>query len=66
VISSSSLTKRATLYPRDWRLKNLHLTQQEESEFKAGTRQVIALTCAIFFSVCLLIALIFTILQPPK
>jgi hypothetical protein len=53
-----ALTKPHHRYPRDWRLKPFDLTEQEEQDFHRGTRQVIALTCAIFFSVLLILALI--------
>jgi len=53
------LSKRKSRYPRDWRLKPFDLTEQEEQEFLAGARKVLSLTGAIFFSVCLIMLLVF-------
>lgn len=56
-----ALSKPSGTYPRDWRLKPFHLKAEEEQDFHVSVRQVLALTGAIFFSVCLVIALIVTI-----
>ena len=53
-----ALTKPAGAYQRDWRLKPFQLNAQEEGDFHLGVRKVVALTGAIFFSVCLVIAVI--------
>jgi hypothetical protein len=58
-----ALNKRRSRYPRDWRLKAFDLTDLEGHEFQAGVRQVLALTGAIFFSVCLIIALVFALVS---
>jgi hypothetical protein len=56
-----ALSKPSEIYQRDWRLKPFHLKAEEEQDFHVGVRQVVAFTGAIFFSVCLVIALIVTI-----
>jgi hypothetical protein len=58
-----ALTKRRSRYPRDLRLKPFDLTEQEEQEFQGGVRRVLSLTGAIFFSVCLIIALVFALVS---
>lgn len=57
-----ALRTPAGTYPRDWRLKPFHLTRQEEQDFHKSVRRVLALAFAIFFSVCLIIALITALL----
>jgi len=52
--------------PRDWRLKPFHLNRQEEQDFHVSMRRVVALTCAIFLTVCLCLALIFALVLGPK
>ena len=51
-----AFVKPVRSYPRDWRLKVFHLTRQEEQDFHFGVQRVIALTCAIFFTACLMLA----------
>lgn len=56
-----ALTTPTSSYPRDWRLKSFDLTPQEEQDFHSSVRKVVALTGAIFFSVCLVIVLAITL-----
>ena len=58
-----ALTMPAKSYPRDWRLKEFHLTPQEEQDFHKSTRKVVALTGAIFFSGCLILALVLALVR---
>jgi hypothetical protein len=58
-----ALSKPNSRYPRDWRLKPFDLTEPEEQEFHGSVRKVVALTGAIFFSVCLVIALVAAFIQ---
>jgi hypothetical protein len=58
-----ALSKPKSHYRRDWRLKPFDLTEEEEQEFHGGVRKVVALTCAIFFSVCLITALVVAFAQ---
>jgi len=58
-----ALTTPSRSYPRDWRLKSFHLSPQEEHDFHVSVRKVLALTGAIFLSVCFLISLAFTLLS---
>lgn len=50
-------------FPRDWRLNSFQLTAEEEHSFHSGVRKLVGLTCAIFFSVCLVIAFVVTVLR---
>jgi len=52
--------------PRDWRLKPFQLNRQEEQDFHVSMRRVVALTCAIFLTVCLCLALILALVLGPK
>ena len=58
-----ALTRSSKPYLRDRRLTPFRLTDQEEQDFHQGVRQVAALTGAIFLTVCLVIALVFTLLR---
>lgn len=53
-----ALKTPTTPYLRDWRLKPFHLAPEEEQDFHKSVRKTLALTGAIFFSVCILIALV--------
>ena len=53
-----ALTTPGKPYPRDWRLREFKLTPQEEQDFHVSVRKVLALSGAIFFSVCLILALV--------
>ena len=53
-----ALTPPGSSYPRDWRLKWLHLSAQEEQDFHVAVRKVVALVSAIVFSVLLVIAVV--------
>jgi hypothetical protein len=58
-----ALTKSSSRYARDWRLRPFHLSDKEEQEFHGGVRKVVALTCAIFFSVCLIISFVVALVR---
>ncbi len=58
-----ALKTPAGSYPRDWRLKPFHLRREEEQDFHISVRKVLALTGAIFFSVCLIIAVVVAVFR---